>query len=123
MDKMIGFGYMGIGLLSLLPSVWVIDQDRAISLIGTNYYVSGVSVSKLAVHERIAVAAKENEYIISITVIRISEGFLKVQVAYRKKPLRAIGLHQLSFSVYSMRRHHLGGLESRRTFRWRHCTF
>lgn len=73
MDKMIAFSYMGIGLLSLLPSVWAIDQDRAISLNGINYYVSGIPASKLAVHERIAVAAKEDEDIILITVIRTSE--------------------------------------------------
>lgn len=71
---MVAFKYVGVGLLSLLlPSVWAIDQGKSISLNGINYYVGGIPASKLVVEGNLAVAAKQDEDVIPMTVIRMSE--------------------------------------------------
>lgn len=69
---------MGIGLHSLLlPSVghWVKVKIR---LNGINSYVGGIPASKLVVHEgSLAVAAKQDEDFIPMTVIRTERVFTR----------------------------------------------
>lgn len=74
-------GHVGVGLLSLLlslPSVLcglTVDQGRAIRLNGTNYYAGGIPASRLKVHQKngLAMAAKEDEDVVPMTVIRTRE--------------------------------------------------
>lgn len=87
---MVALKYVGVGLLSLLlPSVWAIDQGKAISLNGINYYVGGIPALKLVVEGNLAVAAKQDEDVIPMTVIRMSERGFSLR-GYWKRRLKSI---------------------------------